>query len=44
MRASIRQAVLFAQRAAQGFNMISTTVDLTALSLAARSDLMVARS
>jgi len=42
--AVLSSASLFARRAAQGFNMISTTTDLAALSLAARSDLKVARS
>jgi 4-hydroxy-2-oxoheptanedioate aldolase len=42
--AVLSNASLFAQRVAQGFNMISTTVDLSALAQAARSDLMAARS
>jgi 4-hydroxy-2-oxoheptanedioate aldolase len=42
--AVLSSASLFARRAAQGFNMISTTTDLAALSLAARNDLKVARS
>lgn len=42
--AVLSSASLFAQRAAQGFNMISTCVDLSALSQAARSDLVAARS
>jgi hypothetical protein len=42
--AVLSSASLFARRAAQGFNMISITTDLAALSLAARSDLKVARS
>ncbi|WP_043284337.1 HpcH/HpaI aldolase family protein [Paraburkholderia oxyphila] len=42
--AVLSSATLFAQRAAQGFNMISTTVDLTALSQAARNDLAAARN
>ena len=42
--AVLSSAGLFARRAAQGFNMISTTTDLATLSLAARNDLKVARS
>ena len=42
--AVLSSASLFARRAAQGFNMISTTVDVSALSQAARSDLAAARN